>query len=98
MEAKERKSEAGIGFFRYGCRTAEFCLTEMCQFLAEDQPRMSRGRIPLVSHLPVSAMESVWIPQCHSRTAEFRLIIWTAEFVVLKYLELFREIMHDLCL
>ena len=28
-----------------------------CQFLAEDPPRMSRGRIPLVSHLPVSAVD-----------------------------------------
>ena len=28
-----------------------------CQFLAEDPLRMSRGRIPLVSHLPVTAVD-----------------------------------------
>jgi len=52
----EGKSEAGIGvcqFFRCACRTADFRLSENCQFLAEDPLR----RIPLVSHLPVSAVD-----------------------------------------
>ena len=36
--------------------------------------------------------------RCGCRAAEFCLIILTAEYVVLDYLEVFREIMRDLCL
>ena len=55
--ARQESACLPLSSFRCGCRTAEFCLTENCKFLAEGPPRMSRGRNPLVYHFPVSAVD-----------------------------------------